>query len=268
MKFLRKSDSIGQSSEVKDLWLATAVEPGTGGSEDIYVNATLTESKGPLLKTKWGQGCGYTDLLSYCPEMSSTSYTCGHFPTGCVATATAQVMRYWQYPNYYYWIIMPKDYHDISNGYDTWEVSQLMYDVGKMVKMSYGCGGSGADLTNLVSYMPSRFKYSSDIRELNFNVSSVINQLNLFQPVILEGWSGTIHEPAKGHAWVCDGYRRYRYAVIKNPDTQYEEIVSSTFSPYYLSMNWGWDGAGNGYYHHDDWGTYDYRKWMVINIHP
>ena len=54
-------------------------------------------TRGPLLGTRWGQGCGYN---SYCPYNPESPY-CFRCPTGCVATAMAQVMRYWQYPTYY-----------------------------------------------------------------------------------------------------------------------------------------------------------------------
>src|SRR5690606_30448938 len=53
---------------------------------------TVNESKGPLLATTWGQGEGYNDLV-YAPNVGICSqYSNGKPPTGCVATAVAQLL--------------------------------------------------------------------------------------------------------------------------------------------------------------------------------
>lgn len=44
---------------------------------------------GPLINTRWGQGCGYNDFT---PSKSRGS--CGHAPAGCGPVAVAQVMRH------------------------------------------------------------------------------------------------------------------------------------------------------------------------------
>ena len=51
-----------------------------------------TEVK-PMLTTRWGQGAPYNNS---CPTAPSSSEHC---LTGCVATAMAQVMKYYQYPD-------------------------------------------------------------------------------------------------------------------------------------------------------------------------
>ena len=52
--------------------------------------ATLGDAISPLLKTRWDQNTPYNNE---CPKVGSTKC-----PTGCVATALAQVMKYWNYP--------------------------------------------------------------------------------------------------------------------------------------------------------------------------
>ena len=50
----------------------------------------------PLIKSKWGQQSPYWDWCPYNLE-KNTAHPC---VTGCVATALAQVMNYYQYPEY------------------------------------------------------------------------------------------------------------------------------------------------------------------------
>jgi hypothetical protein len=90
---------------------------------DTYSQIT----KGPFLPVNWGQGCGYNAL---CPTVSSGG-ACGRAWTGCVATAMAQVMRYWRHPSRYNWDAMPVNWGNA-------DVARLMSDAGISVGMSYG----------------------------------------------------------------------------------------------------------------------------------
>lgn len=65
-------------------------------------------TKGPLLTTIWGQGYSYNNLT---PLICSS----GNAPTGCVATAMAQIMRYFQKPNTYNWANMPANYGTMTH---------------------------------------------------------------------------------------------------------------------------------------------------------
>lgn len=66
------------------------IDPPGGGCEDDIVE------KGPLLQTEWGQGAGYNNNIDN--YNCSTTFN-GKPPTGCVATAIAQVVRYHEYPD-------------------------------------------------------------------------------------------------------------------------------------------------------------------------
>jgi uncharacterized protein YjdB len=111
---------------------------------------------GPLIKTKWGQTTRYNVL------------TPGNSPTGCVATAMAQIMKYWEWPvkgtgdhcytaeNYqqklcadfgnttYQWKEMPEKLNSNSNTNEINAISELMYHCGVAVEMKYGENSSGA----------------------------------------------------------------------------------------------------------------------------
>ena len=53
--------------------------------------AVARKAIAPLLSTRWDQGAPYNDD---CPSVSSPVMPNGKAPTGCVATAMAQVMKY------------------------------------------------------------------------------------------------------------------------------------------------------------------------------
>lgn len=123
----------------------------------------LPDSVGPLLTTTWGQGQYYNAL---CPEDAGGED--GHVPTGCVATAMAQIINYWgqkeeiktrgihsydsQYGNLtvnydstsYDFANMPDALTAESTPEQINTVAKLMYECGVAVNMLYSAGTSGA----------------------------------------------------------------------------------------------------------------------------
>jgi len=237
--------------------------PPDPGCQEYSNNTTV----GPLLTTEWGQGCSYND---FCPTNTS-GWRCGHVPTGCVATAMAQVMRFWQTPaTTYNWASMP-------NTFGNTEVARLMSDAGLSVGMNYNDNGSGANHANIPGALINTFGYSS-AQNINYSLSSystVESQLGWGRPVILSGynvkntsWFGLVVEYQEGHEWVCDGFSATDYFWC-NPDG-----TSGGAGYLYFHMNWGWDGGSNGWYGFDNWapwGTglnFQYYRRAIINIHP
>jgi hypothetical protein len=227
---------------------------------------TVSTQKGPFLSTTWGQGCGYNDL---CPTNTS-GMRCGHFPTGCVATAMAQIMRYWQRPTTYNWASM-------ASNWGTFETARLMSDIGTSVSMSYSDNGSGAPHENIPGSFKNTFGYASATNidyQLN-SYSTVQSNLNYSRPVLLCGyntkntsWFGMVVEYQDGHEWVCDGYLETQYYWC-NSDGTGGGVTYLSFH-----MNWGWDGASDGWYGFDNWapsGTnrnYQYARRAIVNIYP
>lgn len=207
--------------------------------------------KGPFLQTTWGQDCGYN---SETPSMTC-DVPCGHAWTGCVVTAMAQVMKYYQYPANYNWTDMP-------NSYGTTTTATLMRDIWNAVNMDYNCDGSGADTKNEVaSSFINDFGYST-ATYADYNYQTVKNELNYGRPVILRGGSNTgwwiFGQYSDGHAWVCDGYLNY--------------IYPGYFSYLMFHMNWGWNDSYNGWYNFNNFNpsdyTFNYQTGMVYNIKP
>ena len=206
----------------------------------------------PLLgDIEWGQGDPYARLVP--TYMSNGSEY--HYPTGCVATAIAQVMMYHRWPEQgrgshsyewngqtlsadfnhaYRWdLMLPAyrvlDYYTGECNYteeQALEVARLMYDVGVSVNMYYNESGSGANFSG--PRMAEFFDYDKNTRILEGNYCSTEDwedvmrtELAAARPVLCCGGS-----QGGAHEFVCDGYN-----------------AEGLFH-----YNFGWNGAVNGWF--------------------
>ena len=256
---LRSNPSVEVSNNIKEQWDGVAPPED---EEEIISGGTVEEKVGPLLDPiGWSQGAGFNE---YCPDYNCYGYGTpdnGKAWAGCVAVATGQVMKYWEYPNTYAWNLMP----DKTGSMET---SRLLRDIGDLVNMSYGCDISGAVTAKAKDALVS-YGYSSSAVFVDFNTSTLKSQFNLGWPVIMRGAAAP---GIGGHAWVCDGYKRNKYIKIHNPGTYYE-YETYTYSSLYMSANWGWGPySGNGFYLYYDFtpgsNNFNFDREMIINIHP
>lgn len=238
--FLVKND-IEPTAETRNEW--TMLRGGITAPRQ-------TASVSPLLETEWSQDPYYNDK---CPE--GTWDKC---PAGCTATATAQVMNYWQHPatgvgshsyswngrtlsaNFgnttYDWNNMPNSLDYYSTSTEVNAVSTLIYHVGVACDMDYGDDGSGAEVVSygdgsiacaenaLIKY----FRYSSSLHGLHYSSctdaewkAKLKNELDNSRPVIYAGY-----DTKSGHCFVFDGYNSYGK----------------------FHINWGWGGYCDAYY--------------------
>ena len=199
----------------------------------------------PLIQTTWNQNNYYNQL---CP--ADASGPGGHAYAGCVATALAQIIRYWQWPNQgfnshsydhssygtlsvdynaatYNYNNMPNSLSSSSTSTQKNAVAKLIYHCGVAVDMNYGPNGSSAYFYPIPSALYNYFAftdngtyvYKSDYSDSDW--SNLIKQeLNNARPVFYSG-QGT-----GGHGFVCDGYDN-----------------SGNFH-----FNWGWSGYNDGYF--------------------
>ena len=197
----------------------------------------------PLIKTKWDQWTPYNNL---CP-MGKT----GKCPTGCIATAMAQVMNYHQWPQdsttvipayttetdsmkmselpktKFNWTKMPVQKGDTTEENNN-EVAKLMRYCGQAVEMNY-TSNSGLSYSQYVAPALIRyFGYDKNARCLErgyYTISEwdslLYNELKDARPVVYGGSS-----KGGGHSFVCDGYDGSGYYHI----------------------NWGWGGSYDGYF--------------------
>ncbi len=267
----------------------TAIEEIGYESREMYM-------KGPLLTTKWGQGWPYNTIVTqYYP----------YSPTGCVATAVAQIMNYWEHPlstdktkdgsiSTYLWdqfkignaVLFLDGYpyrHDISTlwDYTTDEarnsVAQLMYDlgVGGNLNMEYSTSGSEAS-SKLCGRTFSNFGYNHGGLG-NFAEGHVESSLDNNRPVYMSGRPSG----AAGHAWVLDGYKKFylyrKFMIVYYYQFEYtgqsytEEAVNYS---YLFHCNWGWNGDGDCWVSPNNFETvanahaYDLDKMMIGQIYP
>lgn len=193
--------NIKQSKEVKEAWTKSIIQnlvsadilsdgvvanriepidPGPIGPGNPGGCANKHEFIGPLLQTSWGQWGVYNDLA---PNLGCANAD-GRAPTGCVATAMAQIMRFHEFPNNYSWFNMP-------DNWGTMETAQLMRDIGDDVNMEFGCNGSGADTEDEVaSSFRNDFGYAS-ASYADYNSETVTNNIRSGRPVILKGGRNT-----------------------------------------------------------------------------
>ena len=225
-------------------------------SADRTTSVVVAPLLGSLI---WDQSPYYNDS---CPNDVAGG---GLSVTGCVATATAQVMKFWGWPaqgvgshsytsatlsfnlsaNFgattYNWASMPNS----ISAHNT-AIAQLMFHVGVAVDMDYTAAESGAYVISSATGTPPNcaqyaltqyFKYDpTSIQGLSRSdyadaawYSLIETDLNAGRPVIYSG-SGT----AGGHCWVLDGY-------------------DDTLGTNYFHCNWGWSGSGpDGYYSVDN----------------
>lgn len=235
--------------------MVEAVEKGDNAALKTIAEARQLRTEGtksaavaPLLgNIQWNQGEPFNRL---CPEYDGQERSV----TGCVATAIAQVMAYWKYPEVLksdidsyetetYYLSIPTIYADEQTYYD-WDnmldsyndgnytdeqadaVAKLMYHCGTAMRMNYGPTSFAA--YNIYA-LANKFGYDADLLDYLYRFSFTAKEWNAIidnellnkRPILYSGLSSNI-----GHAFICDG---------ADGDGLYH-------------INWGWGGYQDGYF--------------------
>ena len=231
------------------------------------------EERKPLVKTTWNQDWPYN---YFAPTIGSKrTYA------GCVATAFAQILKYWEWPpkgvgskSYYWsgggkwlstsfahtynWANMPNQLSPSSPIDQIKEVARLLYDVGVAVEMEYGTDGSYAYPSEAIVSFPKHFKYSKEIKQIYRNsYDSGDEWFERFRLEVgaLRPFEFSICGKDACHAVVVDGYR-----------------ITGNLKQ--IHINFGWDGWFDGYYTTDNivTGSYEFNhigsQSAVVNILP
>ena len=226
--------------------------------------APLTTAVSPLVSTTWDQSPYYNAL---CPYDAQEAYSGNHrVVTGCVATATAQIMKFWNHPttgygshsyvhynddetvsygtlsaNFgnttYLWNNMPNELTASSSDAQVNAVATLMYHIGVADEMIYDLainGGSGAHNHNTndlrassQSSLMAYFKYRPDMTVICRDDYSYDEYCSRLRAE-LDQQRPILYSGSGngGHSFVCDGY---------NEQNQFR-------------INWGWGGYYDGYF--------------------
>lgn len=228
---------------------------------------------GPLLSSTWGQGDPYN---LQCPLDPWNSYC--RTIVGCVATAAAQIMRYWGYPatgtgstsytwhgmtlsrnfasSTYDWANMPNNLTSGSSSTQKNAVAKLCADVGVAFHMDYGCDGSSAYTDWAPGVFKNYFRYKNTATWVNrSSYSSQSAWMQVFRTETQNGRPSQLRirddicNPTPpyycgGHSVVVDGYR----------DSPSESV----------HINMGWYGSYDGWYTPDSFTTGNYT-WALTN---
>ena len=207
----------------------------------------------PLLVTEWNQGSATEEGNIYntlCPTINGK-----HCITGCVATAGAQIMYYYQWPKKatsvvpgytteysqadtsadlpavtFKWADMKPVYTPADKGTAAAEaVARLMLYCGYAANMWYGLGASSAATSTLARGMAEYFDYDPNtfrtVYRDTYSIEEwdelIYQELAASRPIVYSGSSFT-----GGHAFICDGY---------DGEGMYH-------------FNWGWGGSYNGFF--------------------
>jgi len=243
----------------------------------------------PLLQITWDQSPDWLTTGPYNKLCPFDKIYGARTVTGCVATAMAQVMKYWNYPatgtgshsytpasypylgvqsaNFgnttYQWDQMPNSLSATDSAVQINAVATLMYDCGVSVNMDYGVdqvGGSGSysinyggELQNTAQdALVNYFSYDRSLQGLqrsNYTESVWIGMLEQE----LNSSRPVIYTGSGnqgGHCFVADGYDNINF----------------------FHFNWGWSGYCNGYFNINDLSpsqdTFDLYQTAIIGIKP
>lgn len=245
-------NNIPATTEIQAEWEELQKDRTLLKTQQSAYSTFSTQAVSPLVQTKWNQA---PYVNAQCPYDNSYNELT---VTGCVATAMAQIMKYWNYPaqgsgfhsynhptygtlsaNFgattYNWNAMP-NYVNSANS----AVATLMYHCGVGVEMNYGVsatGGSGSYV--IIDYSPTPqqtaeyafktyFDYDNTtlqgVLRSNYSDTNWINllknELDASRPIQYAGFG------SGGHTWVMDGYDNNNF----------------------FHMNWGWGGSQDGYF--------------------
>lgn len=183
---------------------------------------------GPLLTTGWHQGSPYNQD---CPMGDG-----GTCIVGCVATAVAQIMKYWNWPsagngssNYYWqgdnscggntpgqtltanysdiydWDNMPDACYSGCTQAQKGALAELNLEAGISFEMMYGKCASGTYSWYVEETMPTHFRYDASITSKYRSNHTADGWFSLIQQEINEG--RPMYYTISRHAIVCDGWR-------------------------------------------------------------
>ena len=266
-----EENNLQATEEVSAEWKQLRKAPPVTAQGNVVV--------APLIKTTWDQDDPY---WKYCPSVGSTKTY-----TGCVATAMAQVMNYWQWPekgtgSYSYtsetnslscsadfanttydWGNMVDHYTKYYSGASQISVSTptntqkdavavLMYHCGVAVKMDYGTSSQGGSSAFTIypnkSYTTTRCAAYALINNFGYNSSTL-------KCYYREGGYG--YSSVSDAVWLSllktelDENRPIMYAGADS-EGGHSFICDGYDDQDFFHFNWGWSGYCDGYYTVDD----------------
>ena len=233
----------------------------------------------PFVQSIWGQSThnnypNGTACFNY--------YTPSHYVCGCVATAGAQLMRYWQWPinsvspltktcqvnnsnvsktmfgGIYDWSSMPPVTASGVSEAQCQAIGKLTFDIGVAVQMNWTSDGSGANTFALVPRLADTFGYANAVAAVyqsgtySYSLSElkkvVIPNCEARAPIVMS-ISYVSGSNTYGHAVVVDGY-------------------GYSGNDFFIHINFGWVGYCDAWYIPPDINEFDTIDGFVFNAFP
>ena len=177
-------NNLQATDEVAESWAAYKRAPKA---------QTTTTAVKALITTTWDQ---YPRYNNKCPSDPSLFTLGGHPTTGCVATAMAQIMKYWEYPKKGYgrksyisehygtlsadfgstaydWDNMPQKLTALNSSTQDNAVATLMVHCGVAVSMNYNSDGHGSSSSSIIDWGGGRASAEKALKEY-FGYASTI----------------------------------------------------------------------------------------------
>jgi hypothetical protein len=243
-----------------DLLMGISSAPDPQGSLQLASNYQGGQS--PLLTSSWDQGEPYNSL---CPASDSECVFGAVHKThvGCVATAAAQIMKYWNWPPYgqgshsyrwdgddtcpdsttnaggkaliaafsdsYDWLRMPDTLTEESDAGMINATAELCYEIGVAIEMDYGLWRSSGDIldpngADMLDAYVDYFRYSNE-RAAGTHSDNAAMWFDVIKDEL--NANRPLQYTTVGHSMVLDGWRQ-------------EKIAGVSIQQYH--MNYGWAG--------------------------
>ena len=232
----RKRSTAGSRLTWKMLEAASAPLEADDTVQPVEEESDIDDVRvSPLVQSQWGQ----QSITVYSAGVYSSKplynyYTPNKWPCGCVATATAQLMRHHRYPasaaggtsfkcwtnnveialstigGTYDWDAMPFEPDRTITDAEREAIGRICSDAGVSVSMNYGRNGSGSyswlvpdALCDVFSYKSAEVASQDNADAADIVENAILANLDAGCPVML-GISSSATE--EGHAILADGY--------------------------------------------------------------
>jgi len=268
-------DANARGTETQSKWRRfTSLAEAPAGGFWLMGKVSISDVRvAPLVETQWGQSWYYDcdGQRRACYNYYTPPFGPGdanNYPTGCVATAMAQLMRYHQHPatgigihqftikidnveqtastrgtdgngGAYRWDLMVPKPNCRTTLEQRQAIGAFCYDASIALKMEYSSSGSSASIWAAAEALKNVFMYSHTVRgydwdPVNKTLRNIGSGLNGMVNPNLDANNPVILaisqiEKGSGHAILCDGYG----------------YNSSTL---YHHLNMGWYGKNNAWY--------------------
>jgi hypothetical protein len=233
---------------------------------------TTTRQVLPMLTTLWDQGWPYN---YYCPATPTGGHG-GHVIAGCQATAIAQILYYWGWPEHgqgyteYIPAFNPQYGLQVADYENTFyrfremvdspvtvntAIAEFIYHVAVNFHTNFDPGNSMMDSIFILNHqaaadstafhfklLPTFLHYRDSMPVENWK-NLMLEMLDASAPIFYGGYS---NYPIIGHFFVCDGY-------------QDED---------FYHFNMGWSGSSNGYYNLNNILDYNSNQLMLNFVVP